>query len=278
MSAASVAPPNPPVRNDLPPVELPVFQGPLDLLMHLVRSGKMDIFDLPIVELCRQYLAYLRAMEELDLRIAGDFLVMAATLVEIKSRMLLPRPPREADDESAEEGEDPRAELARRLMEYARYQGIADVLQDCEGERIRIFFRDTSPMLPEYRVPPRFGEMKADALLAALQRLLADVGAGERQITSVRRQKVTLRMTMRLLLGHARNAGPDGVRLEDLFPPPPFERLELILLFLALLELLRQEAVRVMQDVFCGEIRIFVVDSAEALGADDIEGIEVADA
>ncbi len=261
--SVAVASPNQPARGDLPPVELPVFQGPLDLLLHLVRSGKMDIFDLPIVELCRQYLAYLRAMEELDLRIAGEFLVMAATLLEIKSRLLLPRPPKDAVEDSSEEGEDPRAELARRLLEYARYQGISDVLQDCEGERTRIFFREASPMLPEYRSPPRFGEMSADALLMALQRLLADVGAGERQITSVRRQKVTLRMTMRLLLGHAKQSGPAGVRLQDLFPPPPFERLDLILLFLALLELLRLGSIQVLQDVFCGEILVFATDSAE---------------
>lgn len=262
--SAAVASPNAPARGDLPPVALPVFQGPLDLLLHLVRSGKMDIFDLPIVELCRHYLAYLRAMEELDLRIAGEFLVMAATLLEIKSRMLLPRPPKELDEDSAEDGEDPRAELARRLLEYARFQGIADVLQDCEGERTRIFFRETSPLLPEYRTPPRFGEMSADALLVALQRLLADVGAGERQITSVRRQKVTLRMTMRLLLGHAKQSGESGVRLQDLFPSPPFERLDLILLFLALLELLRLGSIQVLQDVFCGEIFVFATDVAEA--------------
>jgi len=229
--------------------------------MHLVRSGKMDIFNLPIVDLCDQYLAYLRAMEDLDLRIAGEFLVMAATLLEIKSRMLLPKPPKTTEDDDADDAEDPRAELARRLAEYARYQGIADVLQGHEGERTRLFFRETSPVLPEYRIPPRFGEMSADALLDVLQRMLSEVGAGERQITSVRRQKITLRMTMRILLGHARAAGVDGVALVDLFPEPPFERLELVLLFLALLELLRLGSILVLQDQFCGEIRVFVSEA-----------------
>ncbi|MFM7322039.1 MAG: segregation and condensation protein A, partial [Armatimonadota bacterium] len=116
----------------LPDVRLPAFEGPLDLLLHLVRAGRMDIFDLPIARLCDQYLGVLRSMEELDLAVAGEFLVMAATLLEIKSRMLLPRPPRETSEDEAEAGQDPRAELALRLAEYARYQGMADLLQGRE--------------------------------------------------------------------------------------------------------------------------------------------------
>lgn len=261
-----------PTTGGLPPpltIHLAAFEGPLDLLLHLVRAGRMDIFDLPMTQLCEQYLVHLRAMEALDLSIAGEFLVMAATLVEIKSRMLLPRPPREVVDEDEAGVEDPRAELAKRLLEYARYQGIADALQEREGERRQIFFRDTTPFLPEFRVPPRYGEMRAEDLLAALQRLLADVGAGERQITSVRRQKITLRMTMRIVLGHAERAGWDGVALTDLFPEPPIQRLELVLLFLALLELLRLRAIRVVQEAFCGEIRIFFVPEAERQSDDD---------
>jgi len=247
----------------LPDVRLPSFEGPLDLLLHLVRAGRMDIFDLPIAPLCDQYLAVLRAMEELDLSVAGEFLVMAATLIEIKSRMLLPRPPRETPEEDADSGQDPRVELARRLAEYARYQGMADVLQGREGDRYQLHFRDVSPLLPEYRTLPRFGEMKAEELLRALERLLADVGAGERSITSVRRRKVTLRITMRMVLHHAEQAGWDGVALADLFPEPPYERIELVLLFLALLELLRLGSIRVVQDLFCGEIRIHHIPESD---------------
>lgn len=247
----------------LPSVQLAAFEGPLDLLLHLVRAGRMDIFDLPIIELCDQYVAYLNAMEEFDLSAAGEFIVMAATLIEIKSRMLLPRPPREdpADTESA--AEDPRAELVRRLLEYSRFQAIADALQGREGERRNTFFRDPTPFSSEYAIPPRYGEMSADALLAALQRILSEVGAGERQITSVRRQKVTLRMTMRLVLGQAERAGPDGIALADLLPEPPFELIEIVLLFLSLLELLKMGSIRVLQDTFCGEIRILFVPEGE---------------
>jgi len=259
----------------LPDVCLPTFEGPLDLLLHLVRAGRMDIFDLPIAALCDQYLAVLRRMEEWDLGVAGEFLVMAATLLEIKSRMLLPRPPREVSEDDAEAGIDPRAELALRLVEYARYQGMADLLQGREGDRSRLHFRDTSPLLPEFRTPAKFGEMRPEDLLRALERLLADVGAGERAITSVRRRKVSLRITMRLVAQATEQSGWDGVLLQDLFPEPPFELLELVLLFLALLELLRLGSIRVVQDDFCGGIRVFHIPESER--ASENEAAEAAE-
>src|SRR5947208_10469304 len=95
-------------------IRLPVFEGPLHLLLHLIRAQKLDIYDIPIASVTEQYLGYLALMEELNLDVAGEFLVMAATLMEIKSRMLLPRPPREAPEEG---GPDPREELVRKLLE-----------------------------------------------------------------------------------------------------------------------------------------------------------------
>src|ERR1051325_514372 len=106
-----------------PLFRLPVFEGPLDLLLHLIRENKLDIYDIPIAEITRQYLDYLAMMEMLDLTIAGEYLVIAATLLEIKSRMLLPR-----QAVAVEEGEeeDPRAELVEKLLEYQRYQGTVE--------------------------------------------------------------------------------------------------------------------------------------------------------
>lgn len=251
-----------------PTVQLPHFEGPLDLLLHLVRAGRMDIFDLPIAPLCDQYLAHLRQMKEMDLAIAGEFFVMAATLLEIKSRMLLPAPPQESADEPGEEM-DPRAELVRRLLEYSRYQGIADALREREGERLQTFFRDPAPFSAAFATPPRFGEMQAQALLLALQRVLAELGAGERAVTSVRRQKITLRMTMRLILSRAEAAGPGGVPLADLLPEPPFALLEIVLLFLGLLELLKMGAIDVVQERFCGPIQIVFVPESARIPAEE---------
>ncbi len=245
------------------------FEGPLDLLLHLVRAGRMDIFDLPIAPLCDQYLAYLRALEKQDLAITGEFLVMAATLLEIKSRLLLPAPPNPEADENETGGdsgaiEDPRAELVRRLLEYGKFQTVAETLRQAEGDRRLVFFRAPTPYSGAFAVPPRFGELSAEQLLKTLSRMLEAVGAGERAVTSVRRQKITLRMKMREVVVASEKAGANGVLLQDLLPEPPImERLQIVLLFLALLELLKTGNVLVAQETFCGEIRVFFVPESE---------------
>lgn len=258
-------PPRTPPQAAPPTVRLQAFEGPLDLLLHLVRAGRMDIFDLPIATLCDQYLTHLAAMEALDLTIAGEFLVMAATLLEIKSRLLLPAPPRQDDDADEENAEaaDPRAELVQRLLEYGKYQAVAESLRGWEGERRQVFFRPPSEYNADYRLPPRFGELSAYDLLRTLERILAEVGAGERAVTSVRRQKITLRMKMREVLTRTEAAGGSGMLLSHLLPEPPFVLLEVVLLFLALLELLRVGSVLVAQQDFCGDIRVFFVPESE---------------
>lgn len=248
----------PPTPVFLPTVRLGTFAGPLDLLLHLVRQGRMDIFDLPIEPLCRAYLDYLNAMEAMDLSVAGEFIVMAATLLEIKSRLLLPAPPKPEPPETTAP-EDPRAALVRQLLDYSRFQALAETLRDAEAEQRRLYFRQRIELTAAHRPALRFGEVSADALLRALERMLADVGAGERQITSVRRQKITLRMKMREVLTAAQRAGAGGVLLETLLPAPPFALLDIVLLFLALLELLKTGGVRAEQDSFCGAVRITAV-------------------
>ena len=241
-----------------PTVHLPSFEGPLDLLLHLVRQGRMDIFDLPMATLCDQYLVSIRSMARPDLSVAGEFFVMAATLLEIKSRLLLPAPPREDFDEESDGGyqEDPRAELVRQLLEYGRFQSIAEGLREREGERQRLFFREPTPWSADFAPPARFGEMSAGSLLAALERLLSTFDGGEHLVTSVRRRKVTLKMTMKLVEGRARAAGEPGITLADLLPVP-LVLFDVVLLFLSLLELLKMDLIRVFQSEYCGEIRVF---------------------
>ncbi len=262
----------------LPALHVGTFEGPLDLLLHLVRQGRMDVFDLPIGSLCDQYLAYLNAMESLDLSVAGDFLVMAATLLEIKSRLLLPAPPKPdpPDDAVSPLAEDPRAALVRQLLDYDRFAKLSESLRVAESETRQLFFRDRAALSGEYRTTPRFGELSADALLRALEKMLAEVGAGEKQITSVRRQKITLRMKMREILYAAKSAaqengvfpgGDTGITLDALMPDAPFALLDIVLLFLALLELLKNGSVAAFQDGFCGTIRVVAV-AREAGGTD----------
>lgn len=246
----------------LPSVTLAAFEGPLDLLLHLVRDGRMDIFNLPISELCDKYLAVIKSYDELNLHVAGEFLVMAATLIEIKSRMLLPKPPSDPPFEEDGSGPDPRMELVQRLLEYAKYQEMSEWMQTVEGERRNVFCRSQSPLAPEYRVPPQFGELSADQLVAAMQRVLDAIGAGERQVTSVRRHRLTVRLTMRILLTRITDAGEKGVDLLEMISEAGNGLLGVIMVFLSLLELLRSGSIAVAQDDFCGDIRAFFIPEA----------------
>jgi segregation and condensation protein A len=244
----------------LPPVALSAFEGPLDLLLHLIREHRVDIADIPILQITDQYLAYLRAMEAMNLNVAGEFLLMAATLLEIKSRMLLPKPPRVED---AEEGEDPRLALVRRLEDYQRYKLFIETLAEWEEDRRALFFRGQGDYGGEYVLPVEFGAIKPGALLKALNRLLAEAGDdGGQAVTSVRRQKMTLRLAMASLWHKVQRGGSQGIGLEDCFEPP-YARLEIVMLFLALLELLRNRRVHATQEQHLGQI-ILTIRTADA--------------
>jgi len=117
-------------------VQLPAFEGPLDLLLHLIRKHKIDIYDIPIVLITEQYNSYLEAMEQLDLDIAADYIYMAALLIHIKSKMLLPRP-----EEGEEEQEDPRTELVEKLLEYQRFKAVAESLSEVDVVRQHVWSR-----------------------------------------------------------------------------------------------------------------------------------------
>ena len=244
----------------LPLVTLSAFEGPLDLLLHLIREHRVDIADIPILQITDQYLAYLRAMEEMNLNVAGEFLLMAATLLEIKSRMLLLKPPRTED---AEEGEDPKLELVRRLEDYQRYKLFIETLAEWEDDRRALFFRGQGDYGGEYILPVGFGELKPGALLKALHRLLAEVvDNGGEAVTSVRRQKMTLRLAMASLWHKVQRGGSEGIFLGDCFDPS-FVRLEVVMLFLALLELLRNRRVCAAQEAHLGQILLTVFVAAD---------------
>jgi segregation and condensation protein A len=223
-------------------VRLPVFEGPLDLLLHLIRESRIDIYDIPIAEITSQYLATLAIMEALDLAVAGEFLLMAATLMEIKSRMLLPRPPVLAEE--PEEGEDPRAELVQRLLEYEQYKQAAEQFRRLEEEGRRRFTRPAS--LEESETVP-LEELQPDDLLRALRRMLATFSDTDPPVTSLQRERINLRLRMRELWARLQDtAAPLTFRSLFAISPRP-SRLEVIVTFLAVLELLRLGRIIVLQ-------------------------------
>lgn len=154
------------------PVKLEVFEGPLDLLLHLIDKNKIDIYDIPIVEITAQYLDYIRKLKTSDMNVMSEFLVMAATLLDIKSRMLLPK---EINEEGEEE--DPRAELVQRLLEYKMYKYMSFELKDRQVDAQRYLFREQRlpAEVESYRQPVDYEELIGEMNLKKLQDIFKSI-------------------------------------------------------------------------------------------------------
>jgi len=224
-------------------VRLPVYEGPLDLLLFLIQKDEIDIFDIPISRITEQYVAYLELMQELDLAVAGEFFVMAATLMEIKSAMLLPR----AEVSAGEEAEDPRAALVAQLLEYRRYKGAAGELSERESEQALKY-----PAGGDGRFGAEGGGRESlFILLDALRGVLAR--APEARDVVPGRRGPTLEEQLAYVRRRLKSAG-GRVRFDELFEGA---RIVVVVTFLALLELLRVGECRVRQDRTFGEIWIY---------------------
>ncbi len=245
---------------DVPRIRLPLFEGPLDLLLYLIRREKIDIHDIPIAPITREYMEYLDLMGELNLDVAGDFMVMAATLIHIKSKMLVPVEPTEAEGE--EESVDPREELVQRLLELERYKEAAGVLHQQAQIRAAQWTRPDT-------VLPEFDDVGEEMLEAGLYDLVAAF-------------KELLDRRKSLLAHEIETEGPSvDERMRELLPMigagESLEFLELfasletkgqmITTFLALLELVRLKQVRVYQRGMFGAIRVFRPVGPAAEGA-----------
>lgn len=245
-------------------VQLEIFEGPLDLLLHLIKKNEVSITDIPIATITEQYLATLELMQNLSLDVAGEFLVMAATLIHIKSRMLLP--PSE-DTEEEEEGADPREELVRRLLEYQRFKDAAAQLEQREILTRDVFVRSAAPI--REGAFPSFREVSVFELLTALRRVLERLPKDN--VHEVTLDRITVREKMTLLLDTLRAQGQ--VLFEALFTEAK-TRMDVVVTFLAMLELVKVRAIRIFQDELSGPIVIqaaVLEQAAEAVAAEEIE-------
>jgi len=222
--------------------KLDIFEGPLDLLLHLIDKSEIDIYNIPIKEITDQYLEYMQAMQELELDLASEFLVMAATLLSIKSKMLLPKPPViELDPYDDPEDYDPRAELVQKLIEYRKYKTIADLLREKEVERSLVYTRepeDLTPFLPKVPDNPVKGLKPAD-LLIALQRTLRRM-VGRTRVTRIKRDEISVKDRMNELVRMLERS--DRMLFSKLFDYE-WTREEIVVTFLALLELMKRGVV-----------------------------------
>lgn len=247
-------------------VKLEVFEGPLDLLLHLIKKNEVSITDIPIATITEQYLATLELMQSLSLDVAGEFLVMAATLIHIKSRMLLPLG--EEEDEE-EEGGDPREELMRRLLEYQRFKEAAGELEQREILKRDVFAR--GPELPDDVEPGGFEGVSLFDLISALRQVLERFP--EERVHEVTLERISVREKMSLLLDDLHRRGK--VVFQSLFEAAA-SRLEIIVTFLAMLELVKIRAVRVLQEERDGPIVLELAapleDIQERMAQGKIEG------
>jgi segregation and condensation protein A len=243
-------------------VRLDKFEGPLDLLLHLIKKNEINIYDIPIALITQQYLEYLSLMKSLNLAVAGEFLVMAATLVHIKSRMLLPTDDLEADED---DGPDPREELVRRLLEYKRYKDAAMQLDSRERLWREIFAREQSPAVPERSDEAPLEEVALFDLVDALHGVLARIP--NKQSLEIMAETLTVKDRMNAILELLE--GRESVTFLSLFDGQG-HRMVIIVTFLALLELTRLGLIRVFQGETFGPILLTRAFSLIA-GEDPIE-------
>jgi segregation and condensation protein A len=246
-------------------VRIEKFEGPLDLLLHLIKKNEINIYDIPIALIAQQYLEYIEAMKDLNLNVAGDFLVMAATLLQIKSKMLLPADEAALDEE---DGPDPREELVRRLLEYKTYKEAATRLDGQEKMWREIFSREQSTTVPVEPDETLLENVSLFDLVDALQGIL-DRNPGKRLI-EIMPDNLTVRERMNVILELLE--GKDSVSFMDLFEQAS-HRLVVIVTFLAMLELIRLRVARVFQAEAFGPILVsrafsLVPDPAELDDAD----------
>ena len=237
------------------PVRLERFEGPLDLLLHLIKKHQVNIYDIPIALITKQYLDYLNLMQELDLDIAGDFLVMAATLIHIKSRTLLPRPdPAQEDPE-----EDPREALVRRLLEHQKFKAAAELLHDREIQRSAQWARPDQRMADVVGDPPE-PEVEVDlfSLMAAFRTVLER--ARNRPQAYLPAEYISVESRIELLMALLSKGEAFG--FEELFADVQTKP-GIVVTFLALLEMIRLKLVRVFQQGSFGAIRVYKREKLE---------------
>ncbi len=233
-------------------VKLDSFEGPLDLLLHLIKQNEVNIYDIPIALITEQYLGYIGLMQELDLDVAGEFLVMAATLIHIKSKAILPRPETAAGVEG--EDEDPREALVRRLLEHQKYKAAAELLHERETLRSAQWIR------PDVSVAAAAGdeyepELEVDlfSLLSAFKGVLERANRRPRMVLPPEQMSIESRIEQ--LLG--RLSETEACGFEDLFADGDGSRGFMIVTFLAILEMIRLKVIRAFQQGAFGAIRVY---------------------
>ena len=233
-------------------IKLERFEGPLDLLIHLIRKNEVSIYDIPVSLITEQYLSCIELMQELNLDVAGEFLVMASTLIHIKSKMLLPRPETAATDGEPEE--DPREALVRRLIEHQKFKAAAELLHEREALRNAQFTRPDARVADAVEEPYE-PELEVDlfSLITAFKGVLER--ANRRPPMVIPPEQIPMELRIEQLLG--RLSETEACGFEQLFEDGDGSRPFMIVTFLAVLEMIRLKLIRVFQSGSFGAIRVY---------------------
>jgi segregation and condensation protein A len=234
-------------------VRLENFEGPLDLLLHLIKKSDLDISDIPIAQITQEYLAYLDLMKDLNLETAGEFLVMASTLMQIKAQMLLPTP-----DNPEEEGPDPRGELMSKLLEYQQFKEASGILAGWKERAKDVYYREVAPTFSD---DDRWPKATVFDLLSAFKRILDQA---PREVGEIARDEVTLEARIREVLELVGQR--ESLTFEELFEGQ-HRRIDLIVTFMAILELIRLNHIIAHQDELFGPILISRTTTPQPQGA-----------
>jgi segregation and condensation protein A len=234
-------------------IKLDIFEGPFDLLVYLIENARMSVYDIQVSEITGQYIRYVEEMKSLDVSVATEFMVLAAALIEIKSKMLLPR--MKADGDGFLE-EDPRAELVQKILEYKRFKSAAELLEQEEEQTRRIFEKPKEDLTVYTREADEYLNLDLKQFVRAFHLFLQKkkrIDEIRANYTRVERQKVTIDAKIEYIRNLFRFKGRKRLNFRELLPQGS-DRYEVILTFVSMLEMIRQKTVSVRQNVNFGEI------------------------
>ncbi|QRN86507.1 segregation/condensation protein A [Clostridia bacterium] len=235
-------------------ISLEVFEGPMDLLLHLIRKNKLDIYDIPISLITDQYLEYIEAMKELDIEVASEFVVTASTLLAIKAKMLLPK----HDDLEEEEEEDPRLELVQRLLEYQQYKSVVDIFKELETQSARVYAKPVDEELVQelaQKVNP-LENISFEQLTSLFKDVMERVPE-EEEFHEIARSVLTIGDVMKSVTKII--SQKKEIYFQDILPQR-LTRYEIVIYFLAILELIRKETMIVRQAENFGPIKLIYIE------------------
>ena len=236
-------------------VKLQSFEGPFDLLVYLIENAEMSIYDIRISEITNQYLEYIKVMREHDINVATEFMVLASTLIEIKSKMILPRMSIEGQTAA---GEDPRSDLVERILEYKRFKRAAQILQEREEQSQHIFEKPQEDISEYLENPDEYLSLDLKQFASAFSLFIQKkqrVEAGRAHYTRIERERSTMESRIRMILAKVRRKIGQVFSFKELIPDKN-DRYDVVVTFMSLLEMAKERVLRVEQKSLYGDIKV----------------------